>query len=254
MTRLGNFTHVDWGDRTVNQICISIDDVKGIFKVLKSETIKSIFETRTLGFLQEMHRVYGTPFDLYCTYRHMNYSLEDVSEKYRDEFVKNQNWLRFGFHCIEENDKYSDLNEQEFKSVYESFLFNLKRVTGQDGSIERLRLHAFAGNREMCRVLRESGVKILLSSDDNRQNYYLDQNKNDLLRNNGIYEDKDEDIVFISSCKRLENVEDIASELIADTKLCQRLVPIFTHEWMLDDVNVRRRLEECCQIMQKMRT
>lgn len=65
----------------MGRLHISLDDVKGIFKVLAEDSMDSIFETRTLAFLNKMHELYGMQIGLFCTYQDGNFSLEKVSEK-----------------------------------------------------------------------------------------------------------------------------------------------------------------------------
>ena len=51
----------------MGRLHISLDDVKGIFKVLAEDSMDSIFETRTLAFLNKMHELYGMQIGLFCT-------------------------------------------------------------------------------------------------------------------------------------------------------------------------------------------
>lgn len=235
------------------RISISLDDVKGIFRTLVNEELNSIFETRTLKFLKELHDKYGTSFELFCTYSHKDYCLANMTEKYKNEFKSNSDWLKFGFHCFEEDSAISDMCSTEFEMMFVDFIKHLNRVTGQDICLKQLRLHGFNGTKEICRILRKHGVVTLLASDDNRKNYYLNSKKNALLFEEGIYFDKEEDIRFVSSCVRLENNENIMNQISnkIDNKI--DLIPIFTHEWQMDNETVRKRMEECCRIEQQMR-
>ena len=112
----------------MNEINISLDDVKGIFKVLAKGQADSIFETRTLSFLREMNRKYGTKFDLFCTYKHDSYSLDIVSDKYIKEFLDNADWLRFGFHCYDEMDEYKNSTEIYFEKKINLFLWTKNKT------------------------------------------------------------------------------------------------------------------------------
>ena len=72
----GNFIPVSWGSKgthTMGRLHISLDDVKGIFKVLAEDSMDSIFETRTLAFLNKMHELYGMQIGLFCTYQDGNF-------------------------------------------------------------------------------------------------------------------------------------------------------------------------------------
>ena len=115
----------------MGRLHISLDDVKGIFKVLAEDSMDSIFETRTLAFLNKMHELYGMQICLFCTYQDGNFSLEKVSEKYVDEFRRNQNWLTFGFHCYDENLTYDRDNLNDFQRHFDRFQKQIRRITGQ---------------------------------------------------------------------------------------------------------------------------
>lgn len=152
----------------MGRLHISLDDVKGIFKVLAEDSMDSIFETRTLAFLNKMHELYGMQIGLFCTYQDGNFSLEKVSEKYVDEFRRNQNWLTFGFHCYDENLTYDRDNLNDFQRHFDRFQKQIRRITGQKNTVDALRLHSFGGSLENCRFLREKGVKTLFTADDDR--------------------------------------------------------------------------------------
>lgn len=237
----------------MSKVCISLDDVKGIFKVLIKEKVDSVFQTRTLAFLKEMHNRYGTSFELYCTYRQDNYSLSDMSDRYREEFQNNHTWLKFGFHCIEESDDYSNIDCNKFEPIFNDFLKDINRATGQQKCLSRLRLHGFKGSRDICRVLHRYGVTTLFASDDIRDNYYLNDEANKQLLENGKYYEKEESLEFISSCVRLENSPDIEEQILRKIEEKINLISVFTHEWQMDSEIVRKRMEKCCRIEQNMR-
>ncbi len=232
-------------------IHFSLDDVKGIFKYLISNRPRSIFETRTLNFLDRMHEIYGISVDMYCTYQHLGYSLNDVPDIYRNQFEENK-WLRFGYHCLDET---IDINENElvFIKSYSQFQKILFSVIGQNKIINSLRLHRFAGNKDICMYLKQSGVNCLLTADDGRDSYYLNKFENAILADSYQYYDKETDISFVRSCTRLENFKredfsDLEKEvyLYLDKK-CD-IIPVFSHEYLLDRVEVRNRFERCCQL------
>ena len=231
----------------MSEIHISIDDVKGIFKALIKESPSSVFETRTLAFLRDMHRKYGTTFTLYCTYQHDGYSLSGVTDKYRDEFISNSDWLKFGFHCYDEADDYSKAETDDFARKYNSFITEIKRVTGQNEELTALRIHGFAGNEDVCRVLWANGVEVLFASDDNRSNYYLTEQQNSNLNNKLQIFDAATGLKFYKSCTRLEKADELGEVIRRYRELQVDYVPVFTHEWLLDDAEIRGKLETICK-------
>lgn len=235
------------GKHMMGRLHISLDDVKGIFKVLAKGSVNSIFETRTLAFLNKMHELYGTQVYLFCTYRDGNFSLEKVCEKYIEEFKNNQDWLKFGFHCYDENIIYNGDNLNDFQRQFDMFQKQIKRITGQRSDVDALRIHSFECNLLNCRYLREKGVKVLFTADDNRKSYYLNAIQMEQLKKKGYYYDENEDLMFVRSCTRLEINVDIISEIENYKNISNSMISVFTHEWQMDREDVRKRFELCCR-------
>lgn len=235
----------------MSNIHISLDDVKGIFKFLVSNSPKSIFETRTLSFLKKMNCTYGTKFDLYCTCSDGTYSLENVPDTYKNEFANNSEWLRFGFHCYRERGC-EDYTDKEFIHQYNDFEKQIVRVTGSSRQTDILRIHAFELNREMCIFLKEKGINTLLTADDERRSYYLNQENVDKLKREYVYDDLSTHIKFLRSCTRLEKNTDIVREITEYQQKAVDVIPVFTHEWMMDNDDVREKMELCCKLKEKL--
>ena len=231
----------------MSEIHMSLDDVKGIFKALATERYVSIFETRTLKFLRTMHELYGVKIYLFCTYKDGEYSLENVPDCYADEFRKNLDWLKFGFHCYQEKSMYSKSDEVDFLYYFNQFYEQIRRITGQEEVVDALRIHGFWGNEQICRNLRKNGVTTLFAADDDRKSYYLTQEAEEILRDNGVYYDIKQDLKFVRSVTRLERSVDIMAEVENKQKAGWNTISIFTHEWQMDREDVRKKFELCCQ-------
>lgn len=82
------------------QLHFSIDDTIKIFQDLtqNEKEYESIFENSILNFLWECHQKFGLKVSLYCYYEEGNFDLSTVPDTYREEFLKNSDWLQFGFH------------------------------------------------------------------------------------------------------------------------------------------------------------
>lgn len=231
----------------MSRLHISLDDTKGIFKALCSTTLESVFETRTLRFLQDMHNKYGTVFYMYCTCVQGDFSLEKVPEYFRSEFEENGNWLKFGFHCHDEIDKDEFQSLEKFKEDYYFFQKQMLRITGQTEQVEMIRTHGFRGNKSICEFLKKKGVHLLLASDDNRVNYYLNERENEILITNKSYIDEVIGLEFVRSCTRLEDAENILLELDERKNAGNKLIPVFTHEWQMDKEAIREKMKLCCE-------
>ena len=81
---------------------ISFDDVYLCIKDLK-DTLRytSVFQQPFLKSLKELHDVYGAVFSLYVYEKADNFVITEVPDKFRNEFIENSEWLKFGYHAIE---------------------------------------------------------------------------------------------------------------------------------------------------------
>lgn len=79
---------------------ISIDDTINCFKDItnKENQYKSIFDNTTFAWFRELHDKYGVVISCYVFYEDGDFSLEQCTRKFKQEFIDNSDWLRFGFH------------------------------------------------------------------------------------------------------------------------------------------------------------
>lgn len=81
---------------------ISIDDVEVCMKHLANDSQKyeSLFEEPFFHLLQTLHSSFGAKFTLYIYAEANNYDIADIPLKFKNEFIANAEWLKFGFHAI----------------------------------------------------------------------------------------------------------------------------------------------------------
>lgn len=241
--------------RRTGYIQISLDDVKGAFKYLAANPeTGSIFDTVAFGYLRELHQRYGTEFTLFCMYKSKEFSLQQVSDKWRTEFQKNQDWLHFGFHALDENSNYEKAEAKQIEKDYRITMGEVKRITGAASFTDTIRLHGFAGSREVCRTLKALGIKCFLTADDERCSYYLDKVENERVRQEGMYWEETEELLFCVSLPRLERSENPVSEMERAVRGKKAMIAVFTHEWQLDREEIREKLRACCECEQSLRT
>ncbi|WP_338587263.1 lipopolysaccharide biosynthesis protein [Clostridium baratii] len=228
-------------------INISFDDTINIFKDITqhSETYDSIFDNSTLEYVRDLHNLYGANFTFYCMYEDSDgFNLKEVTDKYSKEFEENSKWLKFGFHSLTWGKNYANTDADEARNDYNLVVNQLVRITGSKECIERVvRLHNYAGNFSSIKAMNETnnGIVGLLSADDDRKSYYLNNNECNKLKVKGKI--SYEGMSFLSTDIRLENTEDIKSKLNAkDNELI-----VFTHEWLLNDKLNKEKLEEVCK-------
>lgn len=228
------------------KIVFSIDDTIGIFKDLTDNSKKydSIFDNRILNYFKSLHDEYDFVVTFYVFYDFNHFLLSNTTDKFRNEFIENSNWLKFGFHAYDSKSNYEFSSYDESKSEYDKVLKELVRICGEESIDTFVRLHAFSGNIDSINAMKSSeyGITGLYTADDSRQNYYLEQQYNNLLLEND-YIKKDE-LLWVHTDYRLEKIEsfnDIITNLSDDD-----LLTVFTHEWLLEDSMILLKIKMFC--------
>lgn len=234
------------------KVHISIDDTIDVFRDLTNnqQNYNSIFENRTLKYLQKLHNRYGAVFSLYCYYETADFDLSQCTGKFAKEFSENNSWLKFGFHAKNGTTNLSDITAEDACLEYEQVLAELGRIMGGPSSIDTyVRLQNFAGNYEAVQAINncEYGIDGLLTADDDRASYYLDEIQNSFMRNNDYYFDQLNNLGFVSTDLRLENSNNLYDELfeIACDENQNQIIEVFTHEWALNRIMKLKLLLTC---------
>ena len=172
------------------------------------DVFKSIFEDPYLNLLKSIHDKHNSKFHVniyYETPRHGGFNLSQMTDKFKDEFIANSNWLRFSFHANADKPSRPYL----FAS-YEQAYFELDRVNkeiirfaGEEClSSTVLTLHWGDCSIETAKAFRDLGVRaiiceFMLNTDDNADlRLYCDETQCSLLRKYGFLYDKETDLIL----------------------------------------------------------
>lgn len=171
-----------------NKEChISIDDVSISMKDLTENEVvyTSIFDQDLFAWLRSLHNMTGAKFTLYVYEEDNVYSINEFPKKYKEEFEKNNSWLKIGYHAKNPSiSKDSIANYEVFASSFNNVNNILSNKVGI-AKAKMIRLHYFFATPEEVALLKRSGVAYLLSADDNRISYSLSKSRNDSLYKNG---------------------------------------------------------------------
>lgn len=238
---------------------ISIDDVYFILKELTEGPYRSIFEHEVFKFFKDMHDSYGTVFSLYCFYRISEaneWTLSNMTDRFKEEFKDAASWLKFGFHSYNPIIKYNEMVEpEEALKHYNNIIDSIKHFAGPH-SIDRIpRTHYFAGTVDIVRKWRDAdcGAEGFLAADDNREfNYYLNAAERNLLQKQPGYFEPKEQLYFLKTEFRLENIAD-PYEVLELAKQDQSQADshsikiVFTHEKYLYEEEILDKIEASCR-------
>lgn len=224
----------------------SLDDVIGIFEdlTIHKETYRSIFEQPLLGYLKTLHEIYDIKVSLYCFFKdEKGYCLSQTTDQYSHEFQSHADWMKFGFHGYDCHKIYTESFADDVVADYKCVINELIRITGGGDCLTGcIRLSSFQGEAESIRKLMDlpSGVKTLLTADDNRNSYSLSDDEEKQLRSGKIL--LRDGIEYIHTDIRIEHYTSFENwKRILDT---QENVVIFTHEYYIPGFRIRRNLEK----------
>lgn len=224
-------------------IHFSIDDCIEIFNdlTLNEKKYKSIFNNKLLNLLRKYHKKYDMKISLYCFYENNDFSIKKCTEKFRQEFVENSDWLSFSFHQYSQKIDLNKMEISDFKSKYKSFIEEMNRIVGLKSLNSTTRIDKFICDKEKMEFLNNNNIYVIntfLTADSyDRPNYYLSKKENNLLKNHKKYVDKENRIKFIETTCRLENIEYRKINSIFNNKN----ITVFTHEWIING-NLKSRI------------
>ncbi|TXJ35246.1 radical SAM protein [Brachyspira pilosicoli] len=223
-------------------IHFSIDDCIEMFRDITINDYSSLFESKYFSFFKQLNEKYKACISLYIFIEYNNFNICKTTDKFKNEFIENSHWLKIGFHGYNENSNHVHNPKKAIKD-YSIFLKEVYRFAGTYDIIDHIpRLHYYSGDLENLLNLKKikHGIIGALSADDDRLNYYLNKNENIFLNNQFIYKDIVNDLLFVKTTIRVENIKDLSS-VISSINLNENII-LFTHERFLDDKNIRSNI------------
>ena len=218
------------------------------------DSYTSIFENKFLSWLRELHNKYNVSTSCYVFYRSGAFDLSKCTCIFADEFAKNSDWLKFGFHAFESGIIYNSHCERNILEDYNLTLEALLKITGGRKSItDIIRLHCYSGTREQIKSLVESKnfpLRGLLCADDRRKNYYLNDFQNEYIYSHDYLRDDLMRIDLYATDLRAEFIKSISRKIreFGSPSWNNQLdiLSLFSHEWLLNK-RVRKIIETLCE-------
>ncbi|MBR5313829.1 MAG: hypothetical protein IKU45_00260, partial [Clostridia bacterium] len=187
---------------------VSLDDNIWFLQNLNEnkDVYNSLFDDPYLAMLKAIHDKHGTKFHIniyYETPRHGGFNLTQMTDKYKDEWKANSDWMRLSFHAN------ADKPDRPYICAsYEQAYFEMERVhkeilrfAGEEAFAKTVTtIHWGDCTVDAVKAFRELGVKAFVSSynwnsdslSDIRM--YCDAEQCAILQKYGYYYDKELDV------------------------------------------------------------
>jgi hypothetical protein len=216
--------NVYWASQFAGGYRLSIDDNIRFLQDIaaNADSYQSIFDNAYLKGLQKLHNQYGTKVHLNLFYQSVeaDFNLSQFPEKFKEEWVRNANWLRLSFHAFGEfpDAPYKNSPFDVVKQDCDLVMGEIRRFASDTLLGPVTTVHWGEVNIEGSRALRAAGYKGQLgyfNVDDDLApvSYYLSVEQRRHIKKRFIWKDVPEDIVFIRS------------SIVLDVKKHEEIVP-----------------------------
>ena len=162
-----------------------IDDAIWFLRDLARQRPKSLFDSPFLKPIKEAHDKYGLKLQINLFYRTDFYygmdefTLAEVPDAYKAEWQANKDWLKLGFHSLQEFPDYPWVNI-DYADVKKLFLMTkgeIDRFAGEGVFTTALVPHWCPMSKEGCMALKDLGIKIMECSVGPRYRYDGDRSR-----------------------------------------------------------------------------
>lgn len=156
----------------VKKASFFIDDVLWVFRDLTREQPASLFDNPYMKILKEAHDLYGVKTQLNVFYKTSfwygadEFSLADMTDKYKSEFEEASDWLKFGFHSMEEWPDYPFINAdyELVDTVFKKTYNEVCRFAGEKSFAYAVVPHWIPMSEEGVRALYDNGIRVTYAS------------------------------------------------------------------------------------------
>ena len=137
-----------------------VDDNIRFFENITKNKPKSIFDDPYIGFHKEMHDKYGINVQFNLFYEYENFNLSQMTDAYKQEWIDNADWLKFGFHARSEfpDYPYCCATYDEVSHDYDLVINEVKRFAGEENVTKSCVFHWVTMSDEGIRAVMDKGV------------------------------------------------------------------------------------------------
>ena len=171
----------------MKKFCFTVDDNIIFLKDLTCGNYKSIFAHPYLGLYKKLHEKYDLKIQLNLFYESDGFDLSQMSDRYRDEWAANADWLKLSFHSKRELPRpYEHSGYGEVFEDCEKVHRQILRFASDRSLAKTTTLHYCLATEDGVRALGEFGVRGLLglygSADAPRSSYCSNERESEQIR------------------------------------------------------------------------
>lgn len=207
---------------------VSVDDNIWFLADLNrnKDVYTSIFDNDYLKVYKEAHDRFGAKVRLNLFYEIDNpcglelygdFNLSMMTDRYKDEFIANSDWLHLAFHARSEfpDAPYAHAETEQFKKEYADIIREIKRFAGEEVIEKATTNHWGTGTADIVRAEKKLGIDALmgymeLDKDGNSfVSYYLTPEQAMHTNEYGFWKDHETDMIFgkIDAVLNLHDIE-----------------------------------------------
>jgi len=166
----------DLPERTCAYFC---DDAIWALRDITRQRPKSMFDHPFFSVLKECHDQYGLKMQINLFYRTDffygmdEFTLADVTDAYKGEFAANADWLKLGFHSLQEFPDYPWINASyaDVKTLFGMIHTQVVRFAGERSFAHACVPHWCPMSKEGVRALKDCGIRLMESTFGPRYRY-----------------------------------------------------------------------------------
>lgn len=183
----------------------TMDDCIIFLQDLARKEYSSLFDQPFLAFWKEMHDKYQVKIQFNIHEKRGKFSIGQLSDIYKPEWIKNSDWIRLVFHQAEDpksSFSYKDSSHKEVKEDYLRLSDEIIRFAGKELLTPFITIHHGVLAKDGARALREYGVRGLGGGTWREHgklaynNYYLDHTQTIELDRKGVLREPELGLYF----------------------------------------------------------
>lgn len=234
------------------KVVFTIDDNIRFLQELTETNATGLFSHPYTNLLKNLHEKFGIKVQLNLFYHNETFSLAQMTDKFKHEWIQNAEWLKLSFHSLYENiEPYKNSDYSEVYSDCESVQREIVRFAGKESLASTTTLHFCQATTDGLNALKDCNVKGLLglygTHNDLKNSYQTSEIENIALRNGEIVNSNGIAYAGIDIVLNCFEIDDILSQLndLSNRKIVKVMIheQYFYKDYYLYQQNFQEKLE-----------